>query len=92
MKRGGDRTRILLTDETTISPREDADVLAVDEALTNLAELDPEQARIVELRFFAGMTVDEVAVVLGQSKRTVERKWTAIRAWLRRELSGEDSP
>jgi RNA polymerase sigma factor (TIGR02999 family) len=92
VKRGGDRTRILLTDETTISPREDADVLAVDEALTNLAELDPEQARIVELRFFAGMTVDEVAAVLGQSKRTVERKWTAIRAWLRRELSGGDRP
>jgi RNA polymerase sigma factor (sigma-70 family) len=65
--------------------------LAVDEALATLEELDPQQAKIVELRFFGGMSVEEVAEVLGQSKRTVERQWTAIRAWLRRELAEEDA-
>lgn len=90
-KRGGGRTRISLSEDLTISPRDNVDVLNVDEALATLAELDPQQARIVELRFFGGMTVEEVAEVLGESKRTVERKWTGIRAWLRRELAEEDA-
>ena len=86
-KRGGGRTRIPLSEAMTVSPRNDVDVLAVDEAIEKLAELDPLQAQIVELRFFSGMSVEEVAEVIGQSKRTVERQWTAIRAWLRRELA-----
>lgn len=91
LKRGGDRTRLSLSEDLTLSPRDSADVLAVDDALAKLAELDPQQAKIVELRFFGGMTVEEVAVFLGESKRTVERQWTAIRAWLRRELADEDA-
>ena len=91
VKRGGGRTRISLSEQLTLSPRENVDVLAVDEALATLRELDSQQAEIVELRFFGGMTVEEVAEVLGESKRTVERQWTAIRAWLRRELAEEDA-
>jgi RNA polymerase sigma factor (TIGR02999 family) len=90
-KRGGARQRITLREELTVSNQRDADVLAVEEALEKLAELDPVQAKIVELRFFGGMTVEEVAEVLGMSKRSVERHWTAIRAWLRRELSEEEN-
>jgi RNA polymerase sigma factor (TIGR02999 family) len=89
LKRGGDRQRITLDDALALSPGRDEDLLAVDEALHRLAELDPRQARIVELRFFAGMTVAEVAEVLGVSKRTVEAEWTAVRAWLRRELGAD---
>jgi len=61
-------------------------VLAVDAALTRLEALDPQQARIVELRFFGGLTVEQVGEQLGISKRAVEAEWTMIAAWLRREL------
>ena len=63
------------------------DVLAVDVALVKLAALDADQARIVELRFFAGLTVEETAEVLARSPRTVKREWRLAKAWLRRELS-----
>jgi RNA polymerase sigma factor (sigma-70 family) len=56
-------------------------------ALEKLSKLDPRQAQIVELRFFGGLPLDKVAEALGMSKRSVEREWTMIRAWLRRELS-----
>ena len=72
-----------------MSPRCDIDLLEVDDVLARLAELDPRQAKIVELRFFGGLTVQEVAEVLGVSKRTVEAEWTVVRAWLRRELADE---
>jgi RNA polymerase sigma factor (TIGR02999 family) len=88
-KRGGGWQRIELDDHLLLSPDRDADLLAVDEAIEKLALLDPRQARIVELRFFGGLTMDEVAEVIGVSKRTVENEWTIIRAWLRRELAGE---
>ncbi len=88
-KRGGDRQRIELHDDLRVSAKCDEDLLAVDEAIAKLAECDPRQAKIVELRFFGGLTVAEVAEVLGVSKRTVEAEWTMIRAWLRRELSDE---
>ena len=68
------------------------DVLALDESIRKLEELDPVDAKIVELRFFAGMNMDEISEAVGKPKRTVERKWTAIRAWLRRELSEEQAP
>jgi RNA polymerase sigma factor (TIGR02999 family) len=90
-KRGGDRQRIELHDDLKVSAQRDEDLLAVDEAILKLAERDPRQAKIVELRFFGGLTVAEVAEVLGVSKRTVESEWTMIRAWLRRELSDEES-
>ena len=92
LKRGGDRQRVTLdmaVEDHKLSVDRDEDLLAVDEALRRLAEVDPRQARIVELRFFAGMTVAEVAEVLGVSKRTVEAEWTAVRAWLRRELGAD---
>jgi RNA polymerase sigma factor (TIGR02999 family) len=66
-----------------------ADVLAIDEALSRLATLDREQERIVELRFFAGLTVEETAHVLGRSPRTVKREWQLAKAWLFRELHRE---
>ena len=62
------------------------DVLALDAALTRLAELDPGQARVVELRYFAGLTLDDTAAALGISAATVSREWTVARRWLRREL------
>ncbi len=86
LKRGGDRQRIALDEGLALSTDRDEDLLAVDDALTKLAGLDPRQARIVELRFFAGMSVAEVAEVLGVSKRTVEAEWTAVKAWLRKEF------
>ena len=86
-KRGGGMERILLTDDLCVTKRDDQDVLAVDDAINKLAKLQPRQAEIVELRFFGGLSVAQVAETLGVSKRTVESDWTAIRAWLRRELS-----
>jgi RNA polymerase sigma factor (sigma-70 family) len=74
----------------TISADSELDVLAVHEAIEALAKLDPRHARIVELRFFGGLSVKEVAEVLGVSPRTVEADWTMTRAWLRRRLSDED--
>ncbi len=91
-KRGGGRQRIALDEGLTISPRRDADLLALDDALDKLAQVDPRQAQIVEMRFFGGLTVAEVAQVLGVSKRTVESEWKVVRAWLRRELSEDDAP
>ncbi|MBI2827245.1 MAG: sigma-70 family RNA polymerase sigma factor [Planctomycetia bacterium] len=89
VKRGGGRHRIAIDEQLLVSPKSDADVLVVDEALERLAQLDPRQAKMVELRFFGGLSVEEVAEVLGVSKRTVESEWKIVRAWLRRALSEE---
>lgn len=86
-KRGGRPHRVELSESLVLTPNNFEDVLALDEALEKLAKFDSRQARIVELRFFAGLTVKEVAEVLDVSKRTVEAEWTVVRAWLRRELS-----
>ena len=90
VKRGGGLKRIQLDEAAALSPERDEDLLAVDEALEKLAGIDERQAAIVELRFFGGMTVEEVAQSLGISKRTVESEWTMVRAWLRRELAKGD--
>jgi RNA polymerase sigma factor (TIGR02999 family) len=90
-KRGGRRDRIQLTDDLTISRHQDEDLLAIDDALAKLAAIDKRQVEIVEMRFFGGMTVAEVAEALGVSKRTIEAEWTHVRAWLRRELSGDET-
>jgi len=87
LKRGGENVKVPLDEAHGISVESDADVLALDAALEKLATIDPRQARIVELRFFAGLSVEEVAAILDCSKRTVEGEWTMISAWLRRELS-----
>ncbi|MDP2342826.1 MAG: sigma-70 family RNA polymerase sigma factor [Deltaproteobacteria bacterium] len=86
-KRGGDAVRISLDDDLPLSVDKGADVLAVHDALELLATIDERQAKIVELRFFRGLSVDEVAAVLSLSKRTIEADWTMAKAWLRRELS-----
>ena len=86
-KRGGARQRITLDEKLVAGPQRDEDLLALDDALTKLARLDPRQAKMVELRFFGGLNVAEVAEVMQMSKRSVEREWTMICSWLRRELS-----
>lgn len=88
-KRGGDRIRVTLapTEGPALSIERDADVIALDDALTELAEVDPRQADIVVMRFFGGLSVQEVAEILDVSKRTVEAEWTATKAWLKRALS-----
>lgn len=84
-KRGGAPTAVPLDDDIPIEERGD-DLLALDEALRRLEQLDPRQCRIVECRFFGGMSVEETAIALGLSPATVKRDWTAARAWLNREL------
>jgi RNA polymerase sigma-70 factor (ECF subfamily) len=91
LKRGGDRPGEALDEAIVLFEERSADLLALDEALTRLGRLDPEQVRIVELRFFGGLGVEETAGILGVSASTVARGWRLARAWLLREL-GEDSP
>lgn len=91
-KRGGDQHRIALDDNLVIESNRDVDVLALDDALTKLTKLDPRQAQMIELRFFAGLSVAEVAKAMRMSKRSAEREWTMVRAWLRRELRSRDIP
>lgn len=81
-KRGGGGTRISLGDHDAAAPSRDPDVLALDEALEELARMSAQQARIVELRYFGGCTIDEIATLLDIGKRTVDREWQAARAWL----------
>jgi RNA polymerase sigma factor (TIGR02999 family) len=86
-KRGGDRQRIPLADDIALNPQRDEDVLAVDDALNALAEIDAQRALIVEMRFFGGMSVKEVAEVLGIAESTVRKKWGIVRIWLRKYLT-----
>jgi len=86
-KRGGQGASTLLDTAVMVEPRS-VDVIAVDDALEKLSALDPEQARVVELRFFAGLTEDETAEALGISTRTVHRKWLSAKSYLHRELTG----
>jgi RNA polymerase sigma factor (TIGR02999 family) len=87
-KRGGDRKHIEL-DSQIPSEKQDTQIVALHEALSRLSEMDERLARIVELRFFAGLSVEEVAEALGISERTVNREWRTARALLSRELSEE---
>jgi len=91
-KRGGDAVFVSL-DAAADTPDDSqvADVLAIDEALERLAAHDPEQVQIVELRYFAGLTVEETARVVGRSPRTVKREWRLAKAWLYQELRGVGS-
>jgi len=66
------------------------EILAVDEALARLDRLDPQQARVVELRYFGGLSAEETAEAMGMSQRTVEREWATAKAWLRAQLAGEE--
>lgn len=89
-KRQGGRLRLTLDDQIASSITRSDEVVHLDEALMRLEQLDPRQAQVVELRFFAGLSVEEVAKTLNVSKRTVEGDWTLARAWLKRELSDDD--
>lgn len=86
-KRWGELDRVTLTDALRGAQREDAMLPALDEALERLERIDPEQARIIELRYFVGMGIEETAEVLGISPATLKRRWALARAWLFRELS-----
>jgi RNA polymerase sigma-70 factor, ECF subfamily len=87
-KRWGEKARVTLEEELVQGGERSVDLLALDQAIERLAALDAEQARIVELRFFGGLTVEETADALGISPATVKRHWTIARAWLARELEG----
>jgi RNA polymerase sigma factor (TIGR02999 family) len=86
-KRGGDVARVTLDESVSWEGGRELDLVSLDEALTSLAELDPRQARVVELRFFAGLSIEETAEVLGISPATVKREWSMAKAWLHRELT-----
>ena len=88
-KRGGGVTPVTLLDAAGGSPPRGVDVIALDAALTRLTSLYPEQGRLVELRFFGGLTIEETAEAMGISPATVKRQWTVARAWLLRDLEGE---
>lgn len=87
-KRGGDRTRVELTDDLTLTVESD-ELLALNEALDRLEQTNSEAARVVMLRFFAGLNHDESAAALGISSASVRRRWTFARAWLHKELTHE---
>jgi RNA polymerase sigma factor (TIGR02999 family) len=91
-RRGGDRPLRLDTDAPIVRPGPTLDVLALDEALEKLTSIDPQKARVVELRFFAGLSVDETAAALGVSASTVARDWVFARTWLHRAMSEGPSP
>jgi len=88
-KRGGDVVRVEFDEGRSPSSRTGADVIAVDDALEALAALDERGAKVVELRFFGGLSEDETAEVLGVSTRTVKREWASAKAWLLREMKGQ---
>jgi RNA polymerase sigma factor (TIGR02999 family) len=87
-KREGERQKVELTDFMAISDERLDEVIAIDKALTRLSEFAPRSCRIVELRFFAGLTLGETADVLGLARRTVSREWDVARAWLQSEVGG----
>ena len=86
-KRQGYATRVSLDDVLGVFEKRELDLMALDEALNGLAALDSQQAQIVELRFFGGLTIEEVSDVLGISPATTKREWDSAKLWLRRQLS-----
>ena len=88
-KRGGDRTKVEFDEALMPSESRSLDVIALDDALQDLAQLNAQHSQIVELRFFGGMSIEEVAEVLDVSPRTVQREWRMARAWLRRQIFPE---
>src|SRR6266550_965545 len=87
MKRGGDRVNVSLKNIGAVDMQAEAEGLALHDVLNRLAEIDPDQSRIVELRFFGGLTIEETAEVMHVSHSTVERDWKIAKAWLKRELT-----
>lgn len=91
IKRGGAGRKVELTDAAAVSNEPDLDIIALDEAMKRLALVDERAARVVELRFFGGMNVEETAEALGIAPATVKRDWTIARAWLLREIQKGDA-
>src|SRR5580658_88277 len=91
-KRGKDFEKVFLEEAAGVSKEKAADVVALDEALSRLAEFDPQQAQLVEVRFFGGLSIDEAAALLGGSRTTVKRNWNMAKAWLARELRKDEQP
>jgi RNA polymerase sigma factor (TIGR02999 family) len=85
-KRGGNAVQVSLNEELIVSDEQNDEVVALDEALKTLATLDQRKCQIVELRFFAGLSIEETAEVLGVSSGTIMREWTLAKAWLRKEI------
>jgi RNA polymerase sigma factor (TIGR02999 family) len=88
-KRGGNPQAVPLDQVMIVSPERAAEVVALDDALKNLAEHDPRKSQIIELRFFGGLSIEETAEVMGISPGTVMRDWTFAKAWLRREMTSQ---
>jgi RNA polymerase sigma factor (TIGR02999 family) len=86
-KRGGGAIRVSLNEGIAIAQEQSASVMALDDALKTLEQIDPRKSRIVELRFFGGMSIEETAEALKVSPGTVMRDWTFARAWLRKEMA-----
>lgn len=87
LKRGGDRQRVDIDDAILAIGESSEDLIALDEALAKLAQEDPEVAELVKLRYFAGLTIEQTAEVLGVSSRTADRYWSYARAWLYQEIT-----
>jgi RNA polymerase sigma factor (TIGR02999 family) len=87
-KRAGNLTRVSISDALQVPMERDLDLVALDDALRDLEAVDPQLSRVVELRYFGGLTIPEAAEVLGVSPTTVEREWVTARAWLRSQLLG----
>lgn len=85
-KRGGEQKKVSLDEAFVFSEKQADELLAVDDSLNRLAEIDPRQARVVELRFFGGLSVEEAAEVLGVSPKTIKRDWSVAKAWLYADL------
>ena len=88
LKRGGDRDRVDVVDSLLAGPEPREDLVALDAALTRLAETDKQAAELVQLRYFAGLPIREIADVLGIAPRTADRLWAFARAWLHEEIQG----
>ncbi|SRR5712691_53709 len=92
LKRGGGAFPLVLDEALTASPTRAREIVDLDDALSGLEKLDPRQARLVELRYFGGLTIEETAEVLGISAATVKREWTTAKAWLHHELNKAARP
>jgi RNA polymerase sigma factor (TIGR02999 family) len=88
-KRGAGAPRLALEEEIAAAPKQEIDLVALDSALAKLTALDRQQGRLIELRFFGGLSIEETAVVMNISPATVKREWATARAWLQRELKKE---
>ena len=90
-KRGAGAPRLSLDAQMVLPQKREVDLVALDDALNKLASLDSQQSRLIELRFFGGLSIEETAVVLGISAATVKREWATARAWLQREMKNKDA-